>query len=162
MKAFLTTVAFMFAAPSGALADCDPEAAREISERHMAAALSADCEGRLTDLSAPPTWILECRRSLQGPNIDAKIEFARRTTFRFSRLRNSGPNWMAVGILQGPDPAAVESVLSSQIFCDAAWTSYRPEGQKCGVDWSSIPVKEREGGVPLACEHNQWMVIDLE
>jgi len=162
MKALLTIVTFMVAAPGGVLADCDPEAAREPSERHMAALFSADCEEKLTDLSAPQSWLRACRRGLQPPGTDEKIEFARRTTFHFSKLIQSGQYWMAVGVLQGPDPDVFDSILTDQMFCDAEWTSYRPAGQECGVDWSAIPVKQYEGAVPLACENKQWKVRELE
>ena len=162
MKALLTIVTFLVATPGSVLAACDLEAARELSERHMAALLSGNCEELLTDLSAPPSWIRVCRRGLQPPNTDEKVEFARRTTFQFSRLIQSGPYSMAVGVLQGPDPDVFDSILTSQMFCNAEWTSYRPAGQECGVDWSAIPVKEYEGAVPLACENKQWKVRELE
>jgi hypothetical protein len=162
MKKLLTTAALAFALPGIAHSDCDLDTARNLSERHMAALLSADCEVGLTDISASPSWIRLCRRGLLPPHSEAKAEFARRTTFRFSELVRIGPDWMAAGVLEGPDPAVFESILSGQIFCDATWTSYRPEGQKCGVDWSAIPVTTYDGGVPLACEGRQWKVRDPE
>src|SRR5690606_29495764 len=99
---------------------------------------------------------------LLPPNEEAKAEFAERTTFRFSKLEQRGPNWIALGVLKGPDPIAFELALSDQGFCGATWTRYRPEGQECGVDWSNIPEKSYEGLVPIACDAGRWVVRDLE
>lgn len=162
MKLSATTFALVLAFSGETLADCDLASARQSSERHMAALLSADCEEELTRLSASAKWIRQCRRGLLPPHAEEKAEFARRTTFRFSELVPAGPHWIAVGVLVGPDPAVFESVLTSQMFCDATWTAYRPEGQECGVDWSGIPEKSYAGAVALACEGGRWLVRDPE
>jgi hypothetical protein len=162
MRTIPIGVALLLGTPGSVLADCPEGAAREVSESHMAALLSTDCEARLTDLSAPPGWIRECRRGLQPPHSDHKAEFARRTEFHFSRLVQSGTTWVAVGRLRGPDPVEFDSILAGQAFCGASWTSYRPDGQDCSLDWSAIPVREYEGGVPLVCKGKHWVVSDLE
>jgi hypothetical protein len=162
MKMPITSLALLLAFSGSTLADCDLASARRLSERHMAALLSSDCEKKLNGISASLNWIRQCRRGLLPPHAEEKAEFARRTTFRFSELVPAGPDWIAVGVLEGPDPAVFESILTSQMLCDATWTAYRPEGQKCGVDWSEVPVTSYEGGVALACEGGRWLVRDPE
>ena len=162
MKKFFVCVALVAVVSGQVHARCTPEAARVLSERYMVALLASDCEARLASLSAPESWLRECRRSVQPPNSALKVEFAQRTSFRYTQLIQSGPDWMAAGILRGPSPDAFNSVLTRNTFCEASWTSYRPKDQECGVDLSAIPVEEYAGGVPLVCEGERWTVGQFE
>jgi hypothetical protein len=162
MKTFLACLALVALVPGQIHAQCTSEAARVLSERYMGALLASDCEVRLASLSAPESWLRECRRSLKSPSSALKIEFAQRTSFRYTQLMQTGSDWMAAGILRGPSPAAFNSVLTRNTFCEASWTSYRPKEQECSADLSAIPVEEYEGGVPLVCEGERWTVGQLE
>lgn len=160
MKALIAALAL--AVPSDSLADCSARAAGDISARYMTALLAADCQAELAALSAPASWLAECRRTRSGPNSEHLREFALRTAFTFSGLVKADQHWAAAGVLRGPSPGAVDAALSGQALCGASWTSYRPEGQVCGVDWSAIPVEEYQAAVPLICEGDEWKAGELE
>jgi hypothetical protein len=147
-------------------AACDEKVLPELADRYMAAALSPDCESRLRVLGAPGGWIDACNRALSEPNPEEKKEFARRTSFHYTRLVEVDGSWLAEGTLRQPDPYVFQAEIDRRFGCgfgSGGWTDYRPPDHTCEpIDWSAIPIVETRAGVVFRCAENAWRVQDLE
>lgn len=161
-------ITLMLAQGHAQAATCEEAALQPLLDRFaVATALPlTECVREVAAVGGDAFWQNECRRIEESPDAAMLREHGRRMSIQFRELQSNDDGATAVIVnLHGPDILAFNEKLDRWKLCrNTADAGLSEKGQTsaefCGPwSWDGIPVIDRYGAIPLACESGTWTLI---
>lgn len=164
----LLAIALMLAQGRARAQACEQAALQPLLNRFAAATAMtlADCVREVAAVGGDAFWQNECRRIEESPDAAMLREHGRRMSIQVRELQSNDDGATAVIVnLHGPDILAFNEKRDQWKQCRTAAGAGQGEAGKSSADscgpwtWDGIPIIDRYGAIPLACNSGTWVLI---